>query len=210
MKWESASFARSKCTIPGAPRPLAGDDAWKREGWPKNSRGETERSPLQNDSCLKHRQPLRRMRQRTRANLSLSVECEQLEHKRSDKSFRCKLQVREPGRSQAGLVASTATTTAAAAATVAAAASTTITAATAAATTSTAAATATIFARTRFVDAQRTTFMLGLVQAGDGRLSFGVARHFDESETFALSRVAIGDNLSTLNRAKLAKELFQV
>jgi hypothetical protein len=99
-----------------------------------------------------------------------------------------------------GLVASASATTATA----------TATAAIAAASTAAATAAATFFARSGFVDGQRAAVVLAAVQAGNGRLSFGIVAHFHEAEAFAPARVPISDDLSALHGAEFGKHLIQV
>src|SRR4051812_24708032 len=98
------------------------------------------------------------------------------------------------------VTASAAATTTAA--TVAAAAATT-----AAASTTTAAATAAIFAWASFVNGERPPVVLLAVHAGNGRLGFVISAHFDKAKAFASTGVAIHDDLGTLDRAVLTKDL---
>jgi hypothetical protein len=95
-------------------------------------------------------------------------------------------------------------------ATASAATSTTATTAAVSAATTAATATAAIFSRTSFIHGERTTFVLGFVQPGNGRLRFGVAFHLDETEAFAPTRFPVGNNLSAFHGAKLGKQLLQI
>jgi hypothetical protein len=69
-------------------------------------------------------------------------------------------------------------------------------AATAAETTAAAASARALSLRTRFVDVQLTTVDIDAVHFRDGCFSFGVCRHFDETETFAATAVAIHHDTS--------------
>jgi hypothetical protein len=59
--------------------------------------------------------------------------------------------------------------------------------------------------RTRFVDVHRTAIEFTAVQAGDGCLGFATICHFDERESPGLPRIAIGDDIYTLDGAILRK-----
>jgi hypothetical protein len=103
--------------------------------------------------------------------------------------------------------ATVAATTAAAAATVAAAA----TAAAATTVTASAATTAaaTIFLRASFVDGQRATVVLRLVQVLGRFASAIFIFHLDEAKALAAARVAVHDDLRTADNAVLAEEFFE-
>ena len=70
-------------------------------------------------------------------------------------------------------------------------------------------AAATLFTRTCFVDRQRTSFVLLLVQSADCFLSRVFIRHFNETKPLASTRVAILNDLSAHDRAKLREQFFQ-
>jgi hypothetical protein len=106
----------------------------------------------------------------------------------------------------AATTAAAATAAAAVATTAAATATTTV----AAAATTAATATWAIFAGLGFVDRQLTAIVLLAIESADGGLRLIVAAHLHESEAFATAGVAIGDYLRRLNRAMLAKKLFQI
>jgi hypothetical protein len=76
----------------------------------------------------------------------------------------------------------------------------------AAATTATAAAAAAIFAGTGFVDGQRATFVLLVVQTLDGFAGGIVIRHFDKAEPLAAAGIAVHDDLGALDRTILGKQ----
>lgn len=103
-------------------------------------------------------------------------------------------------RSLATAVATTASSTVAAAAT----------AASTVATTAAAASTTALFAGASFVDGQRASAVILLVQATDRFVGGVIVPHLDESETFAPTGVPVLDDLSTLHRAELAEQGFQV
>ena len=100
----------------------------------------------------------------------------------------------------------TAVATTTSASTVAAAATAASTVATAATPSSTTA----LFAGASFVDGQRTPVVILLVQSTDRFVGGVVIPHLDESEALASSGVTILNNLSTLHRAELAEQRFQV
>jgi len=52
--------------------------------------------------------------------------------------------------------------------------------------------------------------MFLVVEALDGRLSFCVSAHFDESEPFATAGFPVLDYLSALHRTKLSEQLFEL
>jgi hypothetical protein len=87
---------------------------------------------------------------------------------------------------------------------------TAVAATTTAATTTTATTAPAGFARSGFVDGQRAPIVLSAVDAGNGRLGFLVATHFDEAETFASARVAVHDDLGTLYRPEFTKNLVEI
>src|SRR5665647_3296482 len=101
-----------------------------------------------------------------------------------------------------------------AAATAAAAAATTAAATTVAATTTAAAEAAaawrTCLHGTGFVDDNATAAQRLTVHAGDCRLGFGIAAHFDKAKAFGATRVAFHHDFSAGDSAKLAKRLLQV
>jgi hypothetical protein len=99
----------------------------------------------------------------------------------------------------AAVAAASATT---AAATTAVAAATTAAAATAAATT--------LFTRPGFVHGQGPSVVLGAVDAGNRRLGFGIASHFNKAKALASARVAVVDDLGALHRPELRKHLIQI
>jgi hypothetical protein len=84
-------------------------------------------------------------------------------------------------------------------------------AAAAAATATAPAATAatSLFARPGFIDSERTTIVLLLVQALNGRLGGVVVGHLDKAKSFASPGVAVHYHLSALNRAELGEQFFQ-
>jgi hypothetical protein len=106
-----------------------------------------------------------------------------------------------------------ATTTATAATTISAAttaaAATPTTAAAAESTSAAAATAATLFTRTSLVDRQRPTAVLLAIERGNRRVRLGIARHFDESETFAPARLAIVDDLRARDLTMLTEQLFE-
>lgn len=120
----------------------------------------------------------------------------------------CQRQMPEVGR-----LVTSAATTAAAAATAVATATTAAAAATTAATTAvatTTAAAATLFAGPGFVDGQRTSVVLLIMQGADCGLGFLIAAHLNKGEALAATGIAILDHLSALNRAELAEQLLEV
>lgn len=110
-------------------------------------------------------------------------------------------------------VSATATTTVATATT----AASTTTVATAAPTTTTAEATATattasttaFFAGSGFVDGEGASAVLLTIERADGGLGFFVSAHFDETEAFGASGVAVVNDLSRDDGPVLTKQLFQ-
>jgi hypothetical protein len=100
--------------------------------------------------------------------------------------------------------------TAAAIATAVAATAAATTAATVAASATAATAATAIFARAGFVHGQGASAVLLAVEPRDRRLGFFVAAHFDESETFASTGVAIVDDLGRHHLAKLLEHLFEL
>src|SRR5665647_2662305 len=102
----------------------------------------------------------------------------------------------------------------AAAGTTAVAAATTAAATTVAATTTAAAEAAaawrTCLHGTGFVDDNATAAQRLTVHAGDCRLGFGIAAHFDKAKAFGATRVAFHHDFSAGDSAKLAKRLLQV
>jgi hypothetical protein len=66
-----------------------------------------------------------------------------------------------------------------------------------------------VLARTSFVDGQRATIMLGVVEIVDRVLCVLGIFHFDKSKTFAATGVAILDHLGAANRPKLGKQLLE-
>jgi len=87
--------------------------------------------------------------------------------------------------------------------------------ATATATAVTAAATAAAAAATRFagsglVDRQGSAIVLLLVEAIDGRLRLGVARHLDETKTSASAGIPVRNDLGAFDRTEFRKNLFQI
>src|SRR6188768_163516 len=70
-----------------------------------------------------------------------------------------------------------------------------------------AAATAARRLRLRFVHLDLATVKRSAVQLRDRSLRFGIARHFDEAETFALTGVAIADDRDRRDRAALAESV---
>jgi hypothetical protein len=103
--------------------------------------------------------------------------------------------------SAAAAVAATATTAATATAAAVAAATTP----TATPSTATAA-----FLRTGFVHGESTAILHLPIQAFNGSLSFLVRFHFDETESFGATGIAIHDYLSRTNAAKRSEHRFQV
>src|SRR5262249_40821306 len=61
------------------------------------------------------------------------------------------------------------------------------------------------FHRTGFIDRQRTTFMLGSVQFGNGFLCLGIRGHLDKAETLATTGVPIGNDFRRFDRAECCK-----
>src|SRR5579863_4240417 len=59
--------------------------------------------------------------------------------------------------------------------------------------------------RPGFVDVQRSAINVFAVQAADSGVPFGVRVHFDERETPGLSRLAVGDDVDTVNRSVCRK-----
>jgi hypothetical protein len=95
---------------------------------------------------------------------------------------------------------------------IAAAPTTAATAAAAAIPTAAAATTATasaLFARPGLVDGQGSAVVLFPIQPRDGCLSLRLARHLDEAKALALTGVMVSNDLSTLNRTVLGKQLLQ-
>ena len=132
--------------------------------------------------------------------------------KKKPKEHGCVPSAFEFHREARSLAAAVATTSTTAASTVAAAASTaaaTSTVATTAAATSTSTTTA-LFAGASFVDGQRASAVILLVQAADRFVGGVIVPHLDESETFAPTGVPVLDDLSALHRAELAEQGFQV
>ena len=124
------------------------------------------------------------------------------EHRRVPSAF----EFQREARGLATAVAATSTTTSAVAAATTAAAATSTVATTAAASTSTTA----LFAGASFVDGQRTSAVILLVQAADRFVGGVIVPHLDESKTFAPTGVPVLNDLSTLHRAELAEQGFQV
>ncbi len=98
----------------------------------------------------------------------------------------------------------------AAAATAAATVATTTAASTVATTAAASASTTAFFAGASFVDGQRASAVILLVQATDRFVGGVIVPHLDESETFAPTGVPVLDDLSALHRAELAEQGFQV
>ena len=109
-----------------------------------------------------------------------------------------------------GLATAVATTTTATTSTVAAAATAAATSTVATTSAATASATTAFFAGASFVNGQRASAVILLVQAADRFVGGVVIPHFDESETLAPTCVPVLDDLSTLHRAELAEQGFQV
>src|SRR6185503_2638160 len=86
-------------------------------------------------------------------------------------------------------------------------ASATAAAAVAAATTTATAAAATRRLRLGLVDLDLTTVERRAVQLLDRGLRFGIARHLDEAEAFALTRLAVADDRNRIDRAAFAERL---
>jgi hypothetical protein len=106
-----------------------------------------------------------------------------------------------------------AVSTAAATAIAATATATTTTAAVTAASTAaatTTAATLARFHRARFVDGKRTSAKIGAVQFGNSLLRGFLVVHFDEPETLAAARIAIGNYLRARYLAVRCKHLCQL
>lgn len=123
------------------------------------------------------------------------------EHGRVPSAF----EFQREARGLATAVAATSTTASTVAAATTAAAASTVATATAASAASTA-----FFAGAGFVDGQRTSAVILFVQATDRFVGGVIVPHLDESETFAPTGVPVLDDLSTLYRAELAEQGFQV
>ncbi len=132
--------------------------------------------------------------------------------KKKPKEHRCVPSAFEFQREARGLATAVAATSTTTASTVAAAATTTAAAATVATTAAATATTATtaFFAGAGFVDGQRASAVILLVQAADRFVGGVIVPHLDESETFAPTGVPVLNDLSALHRAKLAEQGFQV
>jgi hypothetical protein len=76
-------------------------------------------------------------------------------------------------------------------------------------TTTTTAATS-LFARLGFVDGQRTTVVIFLVQATDRFIGGIVIPHFNEAETLAAAGVTILNDLSTPHLTELTEQSFEI
>lgn len=100
--------------------------------------------------------------------------------------------------------------TAVAATTSTVSASTATTTATASASAVTSAAATALFAGTGFVDGQRASAVILLMQSSDRFVGGIVIPHLHETETFAPTGVPVLDDLSTLHRAELAEQGLQV
>ena len=72
-----------------------------------------------------------------------------------------------------------------------------------------AAAPRTGLARTGFVDGKTSAAVLLVMQRPDGLLRLGVGVHLDETEAFAATGLAVGDDLSALHRPELREELLK-
>lgn len=116
------------------------------------------------------------------------------------------------GATETAIAATTTGATAAAAGTTAvtATAATTTVAATTTAAAEAAAAWRTCLHGTGFVDDNATAAQRLAVHAGDCRLGFGIAAHFDKAKAFGATRVAFHHDFSAGDSAKLAKRLLQV
>ena len=68
----------------------------------------------------------------------------------------------------------------------------------------------TSFHRTSFVYNDATATQRLAVHAGDGRLGFGIAAHFDKAKAFGATGVAFHHDFSAGDSAKLAERLLQV
>jgi len=113
----------------------------------------------------------------------------------------------------AAVAAATATATASVAAPATAAASATEPAAATAAATepaaTAAASTTAFFAGPGFVDGKGASAMLLPVERCDRRLGFLIGAHFDETETFGTTGVAVVDDLGRHDGAVLPEQLFE-
>jgi hypothetical protein len=63
------------------------------------------------------------------------------------------------------------------------------------------AAASAIFLGTSFVDVQRSTVQVSAIQFGDGSIGLRAIAHLDEPKTSGLTRVAVRDEVYTLNAA---------
>jgi len=93
---------------------------------------------------------------------------------------------------------------------VAVASATTTTTITPAATAIAAATAGTRLARPRFVHGQPPPVVILIVKTANRLLRLGIGVHLDKTEALAASRVTVGDDLSTLDRSELRKELLKI
>ncbi len=99
------------------------------------------------------------------------------------------------------------TTAASAASTIAAAATaTTVASSTTAAAIATTAAS--FFARPGFIHGQGSPIVFLFIEAGNGCLRFIIGSHFDKPKALAAAAITIADDLCTLHRTELGKQLF--